>query len=156
INSLLEKKTTPAVVFSAVNLALHVARDIHAAKTTNFLPKPTDFVPSKQSSDAFTVMRDCLMLTQTLAANVDMKMLEFDIIDAPRTITADDVSELVALLISELVFLHEHLLGKPSLVPFVLSSRKFPAHTFQRARDLQNVLKSLTEALPAKKGAKTP
>ncbi|MEM7676228.1 MAG: hypothetical protein AAF449_09520 [Myxococcota bacterium] len=146
INSLLEKKTTPAVAFSATSLALHIARDIHAAKTSRFLPPPTEFVPSKRSKDAFIVMSDCLVLTRKLASKVGMEMLEFEIIESSRTVTADDVSELAALLITELVFLHEHLLDKESIAPFVLSSRKFPAHTFQRGKDLQRVLTSLIEA----------
>lgn len=147
VHALLDKKTTSSTVFSGSIFAVQVARILHARAAGRFLPEPTAFEPRKTSGDVYKVLRRCLGLTKTLAELNGEKMLRVELRENVRTVTPDDVLEVLAVLIAELDFIHSKMVGEEPNVDFIAFQRKFPSHNYQKARDLEAILTSLVKRL---------
>ena len=151
VNALLVQQTNPAMVYSATLFALQIARRIHAEATKEFLPPSVRFEPAKTPTDVYAVIRRTLALTRELGAKANVNFLKVEIRPSDRAITSDDLTELIAIMISELAELYTRLMLKPLDIEFVPYLRKLPAHSHQRALELEAILKSAVKNVDARR-----
>lgn len=149
VNSLLDSKTTDTDLFSGVTMAVQVAQSLHSQRTRKFLPKAPPFEPNKTPEDVYQALYRCIETTWTFAGTVDEGMLRFQLSSIPsRSVTPDDATELIALLIAELIYLHIKVLGKqPDIRPYQ-PTRRYPSDVVQRTRFLDALLSDLIRAKP--------
>lgn len=147
-HTLLDKKTNASLVYSITLYNLQVARQLHALKTRKFLPKPTPFEPGKTPGDTYGILLECFDAVRVITNRLGLRGLTFEVRTKDRPVVPDDVLELAGIVLSELFTLRQTFQPGARNLPFVLFSRKFPAHSYQRARDLKAVLSNLSDLRP--------
>ncbi|TFH24483.1 MAG: hypothetical protein E4H03_03510 [Myxococcales bacterium] len=157
LNNILAKKTSPSDVFQLVTGSVHQAASLHAALPGGgYLPKEPAFEPNKTPGDVYARMQRCFVLIQRLAAANGIRTLtfEFDENYHPQ-VTPNDVSDLAALVLEELLHLHREFPEAKAPARAYHPGKRFPAHVYQRAGLLEALLTDLVAAGAAKPSARS-
>lgn len=146
VNALLIQQSSPGDTFVGVTLGVHVALQMHLVLVDTPMPQPPEPVPPKTSADVFQRLLELFDLVERLAQRAGRQVLRLQI-ERPedRTVTADDVSNLVALLLSELLWLHGLVEGAEAPVRGYSAGQKFPSDVYRRAGLLKLILQDLVE-----------
>jgi len=145
INNVLQQRTSPSDVFQLVTEAVHNAAALHAAvRRGPSLPLEPDFIPNKMPSDVYARLVECFGLVAQLADKSGVETLNFALVEGEkRVVTPNDVFGLAALLVEELDYLHSQTPGVNPAPRAYYPGLRFPAHVFQRAGLLKEILEDL-------------
>jgi len=145
INNLLRRETSPSDVFRLVTGAVHQAASLHATLHAGpSLPVEPAFEPDKTPADVYARLRRCFSLVREVAHSKEMETLHIVTAkDDLVRVTPNDVSDLAALLLEELIRLRRGFPDAKSAPRAYHPGRRFPAHVFQRAGFLEALLQDL-------------
>ena len=148
ISLLLEKQVSPSDVYQEVTLAMSYASSLLASVPDAVRnPEPDELEAGKQPADVFLRLIRCFGIIRNIADNSGLKLLELSLPEGGESATADvvpsDVLDIASLLVSELTYLHDHLLEKTPPRKTYFPGRKFPSHVYQRVGILEKQLLQL-------------
>ncbi|MBX2813879.1 MAG: hypothetical protein KTR25_18830 [Myxococcales bacterium] len=145
LDAILNTPLNDSEVYQIITLALHIASSIVSKTNHKFRPATPPFVPNQTPGDVYVELLECFTEIERIAEEHSLNMLRFSIADelVPKA-TTNHVLELSVLIVSELLYLHESLLGIKANIRSYYSGRKFPSHSVQRAQLLKATLINIT------------
>ncbi len=150
LNRLLERQTQASDTYLVLTVTIHQTMQLHLAQTRRMMPKEPKFVPNKMPEDVFKKLRSCFALLRKIAESQNLPMLSFEPRQT-RAVVPDDMFDLVVVLIAELDRLTTKAGMKRKEMPPYVPDKKFPAHVYQRARLLEQLLENLVSAQAKKR-----
>jgi hypothetical protein len=149
IDHLMDQQTSPSQVFQLVTGAVYSAATLHAIIPNGpTLPDEPAFEANKSPFDVFQRMLRCYVLIRELAdtaAGMDTLRFEVDP-DQMTAVAPDDVEDLAALILEQLDAVHRAFPAASSQNRAYYPGRRFPAHVYQRAGLLEQILDDLAVA----------
>lgn len=148
LDHLLEHRTSPSDVFQLVTAAVHSAAALHATIPDGpSFPREPAFEPNKRPADVYLRMQHCYELISEISDAKGLETLRFEVTqDRVERVSPNDVTDLAALVVEELHHLRvaypEASLPTRAYYP----GKRFPAHVFQRAGLLEQILLDLAAA----------
>ncbi len=149
IDQLLERRTSPSDVFQLVTAAVYTAASLHAIIPNGPpLPDEPPFEPGKSPSDVYHRMLRCYAQVRELAtSSAGMETLRFEVDpEGINAVTPNDVEDLAALILEHMDAIHRAFPNASSKNRAYYPGRRFPAHTYQRAGLLEQILDDLAVA----------
>lgn len=141
VNALLVEQSSSSGNFVGVTFGVHVALKMHLKLVDRAIPDMPPPVSKKMSPDVFKALLDVFGRVRALAEAAGRQVLDLKVDQAAgRRVTPDDVSNLVAIVLSELLWLHGLVEGAEQPTKAYPAGQKFPSHVYRRARFLESVL----------------
>ncbi|MDP6015112.1 MAG: hypothetical protein QGI32_03350 [Candidatus Latescibacteria bacterium] len=145
LNLMLDNQVSHSDVFQQVTLAIsYTSRLLARFPGGTRIPASDDYERGKRPADVHRRLVGCFEVIQRIAELVGLKTLELRSLDATEHgIIPSDVYYIASLLVSDLAYLHSHVLDADPPVEMYYPGRKFPSHVYQRAGLLKKQLAEL-------------
>jgi len=147
VDGLLERPSTVSEGFMFITFATNIALDLHRVLTRTMMPQAPELVPGQTVQDAFMKLIACTERVRAVFERLDVPVAELELIEARlREADVGNLSNLISILIAELVWLSERVPGtRPRFEPYLVGP-KLPSDLVQRAGLLEAVLADIEVA----------
>ncbi len=147
VNNLLDTPATLGIIYTGITHATLIGLELHRVLTSKLMPDTPAWEPALTNEDAMKHLIACYELLRSVYTKLKMPLAEVRLVDdLPRYISADDLSNLVALMIAEMVHLSSRVPGTERAPDPYPVGPKIPSDLVQRLRLLESILTDVTRS----------
>lgn len=140
VDVLTKKESDSTALFEPATYCVHIAQQVHLRLVQGRMPETPSFEPNKTPGDVFDRLVQVYERTRRLAEKAGRATLDLEVVEQERWVTTDEASDLLALVVAELLWLHGRVQGAEDPVAGYPVEGKLPSHLYQRLGLLQAIL----------------
>lgn len=148
VEGLMERPSMLNGAYVYTTYAMLFALEVHRVRTNAMMPPAPPMVPGQTNVDAVHQLLACMKRIRAIFAKLEVPAAEVELrLTEGRHPTADDLSNLVALILAELIWLRGRVPGTRQPIEPYMVGPKLPSDVVQRAGLLEAILADI-EAAP--------